>query len=597
MSTQRGEALAHAPPRRRHLDVVAAIALLVLLAGVAQMFLGALRVGVTWDEPIHVERTQALFDTGWYLPPAEQADTGAEAELRRYVYGPTFSLLAHGVNVVAGVEDAGTISTSAAAYAGRHLVLAALGTVGALAVGFAVWTLTSSRRSALWSAAALTALPAWTGHAMFNGKDLPAAVGYTLLTVALVLALVADPPGPLHRVRGPLVVVGVGLGVFLGFGTRLALWVPIGVTVVAFLALWGLRAATGRAVWRHAPVLVATGALLGLLGTAAAYPRAASRPWALLRGSVEASSAFPWRGYTLTAGQLLPAQDLPWWYLPTWFAARTPVLLAILAAVGAVLVVVALLRADPHASWLGAAHATAPAAAPGATSQARVLRWVPSDSTAGALLVLLQATMLPAGAVVLGSVLYDGLRQHLYAVPALAVLAGLAAHRLAAVHLDAATAPRWRRAVGTAVLSLALLVPAVEQALLFPFNYTYINPVAGLGGIEGRWETDYWRAAGREATTRVPTDAELRCSALELPRTGQPAGLWACGPDITPFAHLRGTDVAADADDHEGVWVIGRRREGATPPAACTSVDDVTRWVRGERVVMMHVLVCDPEAF
>lgn len=585
MTSQPAQATTHPARSRLHLDLRSWVALVVLLLGIAQLFLGALRVGVTWDEPIHVERTQGLFDSGWYLPPDELADRGAEAELRRYVYGPTFSLLAHGVNVLARVEEPGVVATTAAAYAGRHLVLAALGTAAALAIGVAVWALTGSRRSALWSAAALVALPAWTGHAMFNIKDLPAAVGYTAMTVALVLASVADPPVGLRRVRGPLVAVGAAVGVLLGVGTRLAFWVPLTVAVLSFLVLWAVRARARLAVWRAGPLTVLAGSLVGLAATALAYPRIVARPLTVLVGSVQASSAFPWRGYTLTAGQLLPAQDLPWWYLPVWFGARTPILLGLLVLLGVALVLAGLRPSTPDpAGWT---------------------RWIPSDTTAGALLLLQQAVLLSGGAIVLGSVMYDGLRQHLYVVPALAGLAGLAAHRLTsrAVASEARTspAPRWRQHAGVAVVGLALLVPTVEQLLLFPYNYTYVNAVAGLGGVGDRWETDYWRAAGQEAVTRVPVDVELRCSALELPRTGAPAGAWPCGPDIVTFLHLRGTATgstgAAEGDSDDRLWVIGRRREGARPPAGCTPADDVTRWVRGESVVMMHVLVCDRDAF
>lgn len=180
--------------------------------------------------------------------------------------GPAYSLVDLATNVTAGLEERGRPAATAADYAGRNLVLAGLASLAVLAIGLAVWTLTGSGRSGLWAAAALTAFPAWTGHAMFNIKDTPAAVGFTLVTVALIIALVAEPPPPLRRARWGLVTVGLAIGVFLGFGTRLAFWVPLTAAVLAFLGLWLLSCFGRQPVWRSAPVAVAGGSLAAVVG-------------------------------------------------------------------------------------------------------------------------------------------------------------------------------------------------------------------------------------------------------------------------------------------------------------------------------------------
>lgn len=575
MTSEAGTARRPVGWRRALRDPVVVIALVVLTLGIAQMLLGALRVGVTWDEPMHVGRTRAYLSTGWFVPWSEQEETGEIAELRRYVYGPAASLLAHAGNVVAGFEQPGELEVTSRAYGGRHLVMAGLGALTALTVGLAGWVLTRSRRIGLWTAAALTALPSWTGHAMFNIKDLPAATGYTLVTVGLALALVEHPPDRLARWRPALVVAAVAAGIVLGFGTRLAFWVPLGIAVLAALVLWALGWRTHGRVWRRAPLAVIGGALAGLAGTVAIYPRVFADPLALVVGSVRASSAFPWGGSTLTAGRVLPAQELPWWYLPAWLGARLPLLLGALTVAGVVLVLATTLRGrrPEHPADTG------------------FTRFVPDGATGGWLLVVLQATMLSGGAVVLGAVMYDGIRQHLYVVPALALLAGLAAHRLVA-HAHR-SGQRWRRAVVTGVLSIALVVPLAEQLLLFPFNYTYVNAVAGIGGINGRWETDYWRAAGHEAITRVPAGEQVLCTALERPGSDSPAGFWECGPKVSTFAFRQGSRAVEHPDAPDGVWVIGPIRRERVPPDICTPMDDVTRWVRGEQVLMMRVMICE----
>jgi hypothetical protein len=561
---------------RSRVDLLTIIAALVLLAGVVQSFAGAIAVGVTWDEPTHVERTQALLDVGWFIPDW-RLDEGELDEVSPFVYGPAYSMTAYAVNVAVGNEAPGRTSESAEAYVVRHLTIAVLGLLAILAVGAIAWTISGSRRIGLFGAAALAAIPAWTGHSMFNIKDLPAAAGYTLVTAALVLALAPPDAGPGRRAKLWLVAGAAATGTFFGVGTRLAFWVPIGASVAVYLVLWALQRARGDDPWIGGLIAALGGSAVGLAGIVVLYPRAFARPLEFLTGSVSGSAAYPWDGATLTAGRLLPSLDLPWWYLPVWFTATMPVLLLALALGGLVAATRWLVVRDQGARW-----------------------WAIPPRTGGGVLVAQQALLLPLAAIVAGSVMYDGFRQHLYVLPATAALAAIGADQLRRWSARRASTTRttWQRPAATAVLALALLVPTVEQGLLFPYNYTYVNPVAGIGGVDGRWETDYWKASGREAVTRVPQDAELLCSSLVRPRLDRGPFYGPCQRDVSTFEHLRGTAVADGSPGPDaGVWLIGRRTEGNRPPDHCRSVDDVTRWVRGERVVMAYVLVCDPDGF
>jgi hypothetical protein len=190
--------------------------------------------------------------------------------------------------------------------------------------------------------------------------------------------------------------------------------------------------------------------------------------------------------------------------------------------------------------------------------------------------------------------MYNGLRQHLYLVPALAILAGVGAQR----------AWEWagrepgirRRRLTAALLGAALLIPMAEQTLLFPYNYAYVNPLAGIGGVEDRWETDYWFSSGAEAISRVPQGAELLCSRfLLLPwQRDEEVQLEPCTEEqLAPFADRRGTAVDERWHGDESLWVAGRKRAANRPPDGCEEADSVTRWLRGETVTMAFVLRCD----
>jgi hypothetical protein len=544
----------------QRVDPLAAVAAVALGLGTAQLIAGALATGVTVDEPSNLDWMAAWLDDGSFAP-----------EGLEYVYGPAYQALAHGANVLAGNDSLGEVSHSAGAYDVRHLTVAALALLTVAAVGGAVWRLSGSRRFALWSAAGLLAVPAWTGHAFFNAKDIPAACGYTLVTVALILALSENPghrPGSRYRL---VIAATLAVGIFIGAGTRLALWVPFAASLATYGALrLGQRRFGGITRGAGADLALLAGVGAGLGAIAILYPAAASKPFALLSESASGSSDVGGPGRTLTAGQLV-TEHPPWWYLPTWIGASIPLLLGAFAVLGAVLGIRAL------------------ATARGTRDHGTV--W--NRPELGLLLVLQQALLLSIGAVVVGATMYDGMRQHLYVLPAIAILAGVGAERLWRLARTRRPERRWRALTAT-LLGAALLVPMAEQTLLFPYNYAYVNPVAaGLGGVNERWESDYWLASAPEALSRTPRTSPLLCQFLPPP---DGAALHECSSDMfEPFMTRRGDAVEERwRGDASAIWVVSVKRAGNRPPGYCEEVDNVTRWLRGEKVTMSYVLRCDP---
>lgn len=554
------------------------VAVIVLAIGAVQLVAGALAVGVTTDEPVHVDRASSWLDSGWYVPEDFMVDGRPRDDdySSPYVYGPAYSALAHIANVVVGNEGIGEISGSGGAYKVRHLTVALLAVLTIAAVGFAVAFLTRSPRFGLWAAACLVAIPEWTGQSFFNPKDVPAACGYTLLTVGLVMALGGggreEPPSSRRRFAVGALLAG---GFFVAAGTRLSFLVPFLVSVAIYAALrlgqWKLGGVVRDGSMDRA---VAGGAAAGIGAIAVLYPKVAISPFTLLTETISGSAGYPWRGFTLTAGQLL-SEHPPWWYLPAWVGAALPLLLGGLAVLGVVLGMRSLLAAR-GISWRGPV-------------------W--RHRELGLVLVIAQLLLLPLGAVVTGAVMYSGMRQHLYVLPAVAILAGVGARGFW-LWLSAREPARTWRPTAIAILAIAPLFPVAEQTLLFPYNYVYVNPVAGIGGVNDRWETDYWFASRPEALSHVPRSAELLCSRYLVPAFQLPYGplFQACRSAQTePFADRRGTDVKDEwRDDNSATWVIGRKRAGNHPPDYCDEVNDVTRWLRGESVTMAFVLRCPP---
>lgn len=557
-------------------DVLSVVAVIVIALGTVHLVAGALTNGLDQDEPIHQDRAVSWLENGWYVPTYWQAEgepDPAQSEFSTpWVYGPATAALGHLVNVGVGNEPWDYVEQSTAAYEVRHLVNVVLALLAVGAVGAAAWLLTRSRRIALWTAAALLVVPRFVGHAFVNPKDISAASGYTLVIVALLFALLEDSDAPPSRRRTIGIAAAIAFGIAIGAGTRMALWLPFVIALGTYAVLRVGQSRLGGIVRdRGTDFVVGAAAALGFIVIAALYPNVSETPLKLLAESVSSSADYYNRGNTLMAGDLVSVHNPPLWYIPAWVGATYPLLLGALAVLGT------------------GAGVWAMAKARGAVWGRREL---------GLLLVLQQALMLPIAVILAGSPVYNGIRQHLYVFPALTILAGFGAWWFL----------RWARSrdsrswgpVAVGVLCLALIVPMAAQTLLFPYNYTYFNPLVALtGGVDNHWEADYRWTSNREAVTRVPKGVWLRCTSYLESREGEDTDdieYSDCGGDPFDIAREdRGTDVAPGAlRGPPKVWVLARYREGRRPPPYCEEFDNVTRWLWGETVRISYVLRCDP---
>ncbi|MCB1127993.1 MAG: hypothetical protein KDM81_15975, partial [Verrucomicrobiae bacterium] len=436
--------------------------------------------------------------------------------------------------------------------------------LAALAVGLSVRTLTRSVPAALWSAAALLCIPLWLGMGFFNIKDVPVATGYTLVTTGLVIGVASDR----RPTAGAVILVSglVGFGSFLAVGTRIAMWAPVAASIgLCVLTLVLRRRWTNEGGWlRLSSVLV--GAALSFLALALLYPEVFTHPFAAMVESLRDSSSYPWEGVTLTAGSLL-GEYPPWWYLPALVLASVPTLFLVAGILGAVTAITGARRN------LGSG-----------------IRQVLVGPTPGIGFVLLQLMLLPLLSIAAGSNMYTGLRQHLYVLPAIVIMAGVGANWL----LGQILWPRWTRFAIPVLLIVALVIPMIGQVQLFPYNYTYVSAVASLNGINGQWESDYWESSLREAIEKVPEGETPVCGSL-IPKD-QPADSLTlyrtCDPSVIgPYRKSQGS-FPTDRDGR-GTWVIAARRAGNKPPDYCRIEDEVTRELRFTRVVMAYVLKCD----
>jgi len=564
MSTAVAERSADAPVSRgtdpRVPVVLLVVAVAVLAVNTAVLFAGAWGIGVTIDEPYHVDRLSHWFSTGWYLPEFQM--NGAEPDWRYenlFVYAPVSALVAHAVAVVLGAEAWGTVLATPEAYAARHIAIALLAVLGLVAAASIVRLLLRSWRWAVVAAAVLSCIPTWLGHGMFNIKDAPVATGYTVVTLAAV-ALGRHNVATSRRVK----VLGIGalaLGVLVLVGTRPGTLVAVGASGLLMLALtrWQDGRHEGRAAATRLLKVRIGAALVGLaiayLVLLAVYPELFGSPSRMFEAFLS-SADFPWTGTILTAGVGVTMPPPPW-YLPAWFLAQTPIVVLLLAGYGAMLPF-RLLRDGSRRTQLGI----------------------------GTALVALQAFLLPVLGILTRATFYDGTRQVLFALPALAVLATVAARELVA---------RWSPdrprlvQIGAAVVALGLVVPTVTAARLFPYSYTWFNGATAIAPIDGKWMTDYWWASDREVTPLLPAEEPSGCY---LWKSGQQ--LISCGSiaQAQPYWPTRGSQADEPPLAPGQYYVMTFNRYGAEPHPTCEMVAAVTRPIFWRDMTMSFVTRC-----
>ncbi len=423
--------------------------------------------GVTWDEKTHQLYGERVYrflahgqDDDWFRPAPG---------LHIYLHGGLFDTVCVAFQKL----------LSGDIYVTRHYVNAVFGWVGIVFVGLLAKRL-AGPGAGLLAMALLALSPRYFGDSMNNPKDVPLAA---LLAAALYFLMKLEPRYPFLGWRTALgLVISIGLAVSIRAG---------GLVFLGYLAiaLASLTLATRELRPLRLAETLARGlgvvALVMLLGTLF-WPWAQLRPLKRPVQGMLKLSQFTWEFPVLFDGRDVPANALPWNYVPQWALITIPPVVW----VGVALALWALLR------WRSAP----PAGAPGPWRVAAILG-----------VALFPGTYV----AVSGATIYDGIRHLTFAYPPLVAGAALGWHRLLSV-----PSPPLRR-VALAVLALGMLEPLVFQARNHPNQSVYFNAFAGgPKGAFGRYELDYW---GNSLLQGVEWAAEAaRASGTKVIVSGKP---------------------------------------------------------------------------
>jgi hypothetical protein len=176
-------------------------------------------------------------------------------------------------------------------------------------------------------------------------------------------------------------------------------------------------------------------------------------------------SRYPWGGMDLYFGKLIPANDLPWHYIPVWILITTPLLYVFFFGIGLYLIITRLIKN-------------------------RVIDFSFIQDALFLTLVFAPIFMV----ILLNSVLYDGWR-HLYFVYPFVIVVSVIGWK--------SIAPRKKKFADmfTAKILLTAILMCQTAAWMIlnnPRQHLYFNPLAGKVSLEKKWEMDYLGLTNKE---------------------------------------------------------------------------------------------------
>ena len=434
----------------------------LLLTGLMTIFTQADNYGISVDEPLQDQYGRAIME--WYYTLGK--DKSFLTAFPAITYMPE-----HG-----GIFDAIVVAVQqqfppADHWHVRRIVTALTGLLGVVAIALCGYEL-GGYWVAFLAALALWLYPRYYGAIYNNPKDIPAAVT-TMFVLWAALLLIKQWRQKKHLFRNSAL-----LGVWIGVAASIRVTAVIWFLILGLVALgWWLQ--QGRQVFQKKlvrPELLRQGVATAIIGGVfwltmiALWPYVFLNPVGNLLYSIKVLSQYPWDGLVLYNGMITLAPQLPRTYVLEWLVIGSPPTLILFALLGIGIAGV----------WCIKKRVIDPKIA----------------------LVLL-SLLVPLGAIIgLHSILYNGLRQILFLVPSLILLAvyGL----VQVLHfLGSREQQVWRwAAAGVAILTLFSYVLVVKDMVdLSPFEYTYFSPViGGLSGAEAKFETDYWTTCTEQAT-------------------------------------------------------------------------------------------------
>lgn len=460
----------------RHRAVTWTSWLLIILGfvAIALSIAGLFNSGVAWDSPIDVRAAQEVQS----LSPGLTKQAAYESVYSTSeFYGILVFQIAEGLRTVVTGQSGTLPVEDLATYRWLGLVNIGFATLGAACIGMAVGTVLSSRLAGSFAWSLTLSTPLLLGMSFIDIKDMPVAVGLSIVSAGLALSVAA----PSARKRWSLGLLLVSLGAVIAMATRPGIWTGLVILAAGSLTAFTILAGSTRRWGLLAPPAVSL--LVG--GAVTALILWLSNPIAridLVRWLYDAFSVmrgFTWPGSIRANGEDLLATELPWWYVPSWLIAQAPILTLAFAPVAITILGMATLSSRP---------------------------WLPRPQLIAMAPFAVQGVALPLVIIVTGSAIYDGIRHLLFMVPALIALLAVGIAALDHMRLGNGGEGWYRRLgqVAAPIVALAIITSSLwAAARWWPYSYAYLNPVAGWDAERTLWDLDYWGVTAVEGVERL----------------------------------------------------------------------------------------------
>ena len=398
----------------------------------------------------------------------------------RYYYGIAFEMPLLLAERALGLQDIRHI------YLMRHLLSHLFFIAGGFACGMLAYRTLGSRWVALFAMLLFLLHPRLYAHSFFNTRDVPFAV---MLVIALYLVHRAFRKDTI----GAFLLCGICVGLAINL-RPFALMLPPLIFAMRALDLWHAGGEERKRIL--ASVGVFTGAALAVVYII--HPYYWDAPLRFIELLPEVSQLRNAKE-DLFMGEFHPWEDVPWNYIPVWFAITAPPLTLLMGAIGCA-----------AAFWQGISR-------PLDALRARETRFR---------ILLLGCFALPVVMIIaLQSNTHNGWRQMYFLWGPFCLLAAIGLHTIANSNAGegggkvAARLPVWirrgglRRALAYGVVGVGLATTLTAMAALHPNQQVYFNALTDTktpGALAERYEMDYWHVAQRQSLeyllARYPDD-------------------------------------------------------------------------------------------
>ncbi len=368
-----------------------------------------------------------------------------------YLYGGMFNMISAAANrYIGGIDE----------YDMRHLINSMTGFLAILITGLLAMRI-GNWMTGFFALVLLATYPQFFGQSMNNPKDIPFALGF-VFSIYFFIKLVKELPRPSARTW-----IMSAIGIALTINMRIGGLMLIGILIAFVTGTYILSAETRKQITQTKSVSYLVTRIFfvtvaGYFGGLIFWPYGLLSPLSHPLEALKEQSNFSIGIGLLFDGKYMSSKEIPWYYIPKWIWITAPLVVLIPAMI-----------------------------------QPVICFFKRKEKSFVLTLLILFAVLFPWVYMVYNkSPLYDGMRQFLFVVPLIAVLAALTWQFLITNFSQ--------KIISYSAISLLLIGVTLPLRFCFanhPNEYVYFNEmIGGIKGAYGKFDTDYYMNSIRKTS-------------------------------------------------------------------------------------------------